>query len=139
MERGSSKHGPELDEQMEREDEPILRTGQPERTEEWREPEPFAPEHLDLELPEDQEPAAPRGMTTADVELRSDIARWLPPHKLPEDRAALLEFLQHEGAPDDIVAAIGRLPGGQKFGTIGEIVRTLGIHTEEDDPGHTAT
>ena len=63
MERGSSKHGPELDEQMEGEDESILRTGQPPRTEEWREPEPFDPEHLDLELPEDQEPAAPRGMT----------------------------------------------------------------------------
>ena len=85
MERGSSKHGPELDEQMEGEDESILRTGQPARTEEWREPEPFAPEHLDLELPEDQEPGVPRGMTTGDVELRSDIARWLPPHKLPED------------------------------------------------------
>ena len=109
------------------------------RTEEWREPEPFAPEHLDLELPEDQEPAVPRGMTTGDVELRSDIARWLPPHKLPEGRDALLEFLQHEGAPDDVVAAIGRLPAGRKFGTIGDIVRTLGIHTEEDDPGHAAT
>ena len=139
MERGSSKHGPELDEQMEGEDESILRTGQPPRTEEWREPEPFDPEHLDLELPEDQEPAAPRGMTTGDVDLRSDIARWLPPHKLPEGRDALLEFLQHEGAPDDVVAAIGRLPAGRKFGTIGDIVRTLGIHTEEDDPGHAAT
>jgi hypothetical protein len=132
MERGSSKHGPELDDQMEREDEPLLRSGQPPRTEEWRETEPYDPGHLDLELPEDQEPAAPRGMTPADVELRSDIARWLPPHKLPEDRDALLEFLQHEGAPDDVVAAIGRLPAGRKFGTIGEIVRALGIHTEED-------
>jgi hypothetical protein len=117
---------------MEREDEPILRTGQPSPTEEWREPEPFDPEHLDLELPEDQEPAAPRGMTPAAVDLRSDIARWLPPHKLPEDREALLEFLQHEGAPDDVAAAIGRLPAGRKFGTIGEIVRALGIPYEED-------
>jgi hypothetical protein len=71
-------------------------------------------------------------MTPADVDLRSDIARWPPPHKLPEDHAALLEFLQHEGAPDDVVAALGRLPAGRKFGTIGEIVRTLGIHTEEE-------
>ena len=54
-------------------------------------------------------------------------------------RDALLEFLQHAGAPDDVVAAIGRLPAGRKFGTIGDIVRTLGIHTEEDDPGHAAT
>ena len=132
MERGSSKHGPELDEQMERENESILRTGQPSRTEEWREPEPFDQEHLDLELPEDQEPAAPRGMTPADVDLRSDIARWLPPHKLPEDRDALLEFLQHEGAPDEVADAVGRLPAGRKFGTIGEIVRALGIPYEEN-------
>lgn len=132
MERGSSKHGPELDEQMEGEDESILRTGQPPRTEEWREPEPFDPEHLDQELPPDQEPAAPRGMTPADVDLRSDIARWLPPHKLPEGRDALLEFLRHEGAPDDVVDAIGRLPARQTFATIGEIVRALGIHTEAD-------
>ena len=132
MERGSSKHGPELDEQMEREDESILRTGQPSPTEEWREPEPFDPEHLDQELPPDSEPAAPRGMTPAEVDLRSDIGRWLPPHKLPADRGALLEFLQHEGAPDEVADAVGRLPAGRTFATIGEIVRALGIHTEAD-------
>jgi hypothetical protein len=132
MERGSSKHGPELDEQMEREDESILRTGQPPRTEEWREPEPFDPEHLDQELPPDQEPAAPRGMTPADVDLRSDIARWLPPHKLTEGRDALLEFLRHEGAPDDVADAIASLPAGRRFATIGEIVRALGVPYEDD-------
>ncbi len=133
MERGSSKHGPELDERNgAKRTRPSSEPGQPARTEEWREPEPFDPEHLDLELPEDQEPAAPRGMTPADVDLRSDIARWLPPHKLPADRDALLEFLQHEGAPDDVVDAIASLPARRKFATIGEVVRALGIPYEED-------
>jgi hypothetical protein len=31
-----------------------------------------------------------------------------------------------------VAAAIGRLPAGRKFGTIGEIVRALGIPYEED-------
>lgn len=132
MERGSSKHSPHLDEEMEKEDQTITRTGQQPRPEEWRQTEPFDEPHLDTELPEGDEPAAPRGMTPADVERRADIARWLPPHKFPADRAALLAFLQHEGAPDDVVDAIASLPGRRKFATIGEVVRALGIPYEED-------
>jgi hypothetical protein len=117
---------------MEEEDQTILRAGQPPRSEEWRQPEPFDEPHLDTELPSEQEPAAPRGMTPADVERRADIARWLPPHKLPADRDALLEFLQHEGAPDDVTDAIASLPAGRSFATIGEVARALGIPYEED-------
>jgi hypothetical protein len=129
--RGSSKHGPRLDEEMEEETETITRSGQPPRTEEWRETEPFEEEHLDLELPEAETPAAPPGMTRADVERRSDIARYLPPHKLPASRDTLLDFLQRTGAPDDVVDAISSLPTDREFRTVGEIVRALGIHTEE--------
>jgi hypothetical protein len=52
MERESSKHSPRLDDEMEQETAAIRRTGQPARTEEWRETEPFDPAHLDTELPE---------------------------------------------------------------------------------------
>ena len=70
-------------------------------------------------------------MTPADVERRADIARWLPPHKLPADRDTLLAFVQHEGAPDDVTGALASLPARRKFATIGEIVRALGIPYEE--------
>lgn len=132
MQRDSSKHGPRVNEEMEEEDQTILRSGQQPRAEEWRQTEPFEEPHLDTELPAGDEPAAPRGMTPADVERRSDIARWLPPHKFPADRAVLLAFLQHEGAPDDVVDAIASLPGRRKFATIGEVVRALGIPYEEE-------
>ena len=132
MQRESSKHGPRLDEHMEEEDQTITRAGHQPHTEEWRETEPFDEGHLETELPEPQEPAAPRGMTPADVERRADIARWLPPHKLPADRDTLLAFVQHEGAPDDVTDALASLPGRRKFATIGEIVRALGIPYEED-------
>jgi Protein of unknown function (DUF2795) len=134
MQPESSKHSPRLDDGMEAEDQTILRSGQPPRTEEWREPEPFDPGHLETEMPEEEEPAAPQGMTPADVERRSDIARLLPPHKFPANRETLLPFLQHEGAPDDVVDAIASLPARQKFATIGELVRALGIPYEEDRP-----
>lgn len=52
--------------------------------------------------------------------------------KLPADRDTLLEFLQHEGAPDDVIDAIAGLSARRKFATIGEIVRALGIPYEED-------
>ena len=52
MQPESSKHSPRLDDGMEAEDQTILRSGQPPRTEEWREPEPFDPGHLETELPE---------------------------------------------------------------------------------------
>jgi hypothetical protein len=132
MQPESSKHGPRLDEEMEKEDQTILRSGQPAHTEEWRQTEPFDEPHLETEMPGEEEPAAPRGMTPADVERRSDIARWLPPHKFPADRDTLLPFLQHEGAPDDVVDAIASLPARRKFATIGEVVRALGIPYEED-------
>jgi hypothetical protein len=131
MERGSSKHGPRLDEEMEQEDQTITRSGQPPHTEEWRETEPFEEGHLDLALPEDEAPAAPPGMTTEDVERRSDIARYLAPHKLPASRGTLLDLLQRTGAPDDVIDAIGQLPADHEFRTVGEIVRALGIRTEE--------
>ena len=134
MQPDSSKHSARLDDGMESEDQTIRRSGQPPRTEEWREPEPFDPGHLETEMPEEEEPAAPRGMTPADVERRSDIARLLPPHKFPANRETLLPFLQHEGAPDDVVDAIASLPARQKFATIGELVRALGIPYEEDRP-----
>jgi hypothetical protein len=132
MERGSSKHGPRLDEEMEDEDQTILRSGQPPHTEEWRQTEPFDEPHLETQLPADEEPAAPHGMTPADVERRADIARWLPPHKFPADRGTLLEFLQHEGAPDDVADTIASLPARRRYATIGEVVRALGIPYEED-------
>jgi hypothetical protein len=41
MDRGSSKHGPQRDDEMERETEDITRTGEPQPGEEWRQTEPF--------------------------------------------------------------------------------------------------
>jgi len=66
MERGSDKHSPRLDDELEREDQTITRSGQPPHTEESRETEPFEEPLLDEELPADEAPGTP---------ARADIAR----------------------------------------------------------------
>jgi hypothetical protein len=130
MERGSAKHGPRVDDELEHEDQPITRGNQPPHTEEWRETEPFVDEHVDLNVPPGESPGTPAGMTPADVAARSDIARWLEPHAFPADRDTMLGYLQREGAPDEVTDAISRLPAGQSFSRTGDVIRALGIPTE---------
>ncbi len=129
MERGSSKHGARLDEELEHETQSITRTGQPPHTEEWRETEPFDERHLSL--PADHEPGTPPGMTPADVDRRSDLARYLPRGDFPADRDTLVGQLERTWAPDDVTDTVRRLPEGSRFAAFGDVVRALGIPTEQ--------
>jgi hypothetical protein len=129
-ERGSFKHGPRLDDQMEQEDEPIVRAGQPAHTEEWRQTEPFEENYLEEELPPSEQPGTPAGLTPADVDRRFDIARWLEPHKFPADRDTMLGYLRDTGAPDEVIDAISRLPARHEFTRSAEVLSALGLPTE---------
>lgn len=125
MDRGSSKHSPRVDDELEQETESITHSGQPAHTEEWRETEPMDESHLDT--PADQAP----GLTPAEIDRRSEIARYLPPpHELPATRGGLLSYLERTGAPDEVVAEIRRLPAGQEYTSAGQIARALGIPEE---------
>jgi Protein of unknown function (DUF2795) len=128
MERASSKHGPQRDDELEREDREITHTGEPQPGPEWRQTEPFNEPQT---TPEEQMVGTPAGMTPSGVNERADIAVYVQPHKLPADRAAILENARQEGAPDEVMDALGRLEGRTVYHTIGEIVRAIGIHTEE--------
>lgn len=48
MERGSDKHGARADDELQREDEPMIRSGRPAHAEEWRQPEPPADDDPDV-------------------------------------------------------------------------------------------
>jgi len=128
MDRASSKHGPWKDDQMERETHDIGHAGEP-HLQEWRQTEPFDEEFY--QLPEAETPGTPAGMTHADVDRRSDIAIYLPPGKLPADRDKILGYVRRAGATDDVLDALGNLPPHREFRTIGEVVRAIGIPTEE--------
>jgi hypothetical protein len=128
--RGSFKHSARVDDELEEETETLTHTGEPEYAEEWRQTEPVDEDHLDQELPPDEQPGTPAGITEAQVDRRSDIARWLEPHDFPAHRDTMLEYLRHGGAPDEVIDAISGLPARREFTSTADVIRALGIPTE---------
>jgi hypothetical protein len=126
MDRGSSKHGPRLDEQMEQETRGIVQGGPNDaRVEEWHDPEPSGEDQPDVSAvphPDAGEMGgAPTGMTPEDREERSRLGRYLRRSVFPADRAALIAEARENQAPDDIVARLRGLPQGPTFQTVAEV------------------
>ena len=128
----STKHSPRVDEELEHEIQGMVRGGHSTRAEEWRDPEPTAEGDPDIDL----DPAGtlvggtPVGMYPDAVVARAELARWLVRHDFPNDRAALIEAARGRFAPDAVIAELERLPEGQTFERIGDVVRALGYPTE---------
>jgi hypothetical protein len=127
-----TKHGPRLDEQLEQEVQGMLKAERSTRAEEWREVEPPAEGDPDV----DADPAGslvggtPVGMDADAVESRAELARWLTRAPFPGTRSDLVEAARDHRAPDAVVAELERLPDGQTFERIGDVVRALGYPTE---------
>jgi len=135
MERGSSKHGPRVDEQMDREVSGTVQGMAGARAEEWRDPEPAGEDQPDTGSapthdPGDFRAGTPKGMTPGDVEERSRLGRYLTLSALPGDRDALLRNARENEAPADILAELDRLPPDIQFRTVSEVWAALG-HTNE--------
>jgi hypothetical protein len=128
----STKHSPRVDEQLDHELEGMVRSGHATRAEEWRETEPSAEGDPDV----DTDPAGtltggtPVGMDADAVEARAEIARWLDRADFPSTGADLTEAARGHQAPDAVVAVLGRLPEGETFERVGDVVRALGYPTE---------
>ncbi len=129
MERGSSKHSPRLDEQLEHETGPLRQPGHVAHSEEWRQAEPADDEHMTR--PPGHEPGAPAGMTADDIDRRSEVARYLRPGRLPATGAQIRSLLADDGAPDEVLEAAAALKDERQYATAGEVVRAMGIRTEE--------
>jgi Protein of unknown function (DUF2795) len=132
MERGSDKHSPRVDDQLEREVEGTVRGTAGSRVEEWREAEPAGEDQPDVTLvPEgDYGTGAPQGMTSEEVEQRSRLGRYIGRSALPGDRAALRRSAEDLEAPDDVLAQLDRLPPDREFQTVSEVWAALG-HANE--------
>ena len=134
MERGSSKHSPRVDEEMGHEVEGMMRAERPTRAEEWKEAEPSGEDQPDsgvLGEPAERQPAAPPGMTQAEVQLRSELAAALTRAAFPNDESGLLGHLVDTDAPDRLRALIRQLPSGRVYQNVGEVAEALGLHREE--------
>ncbi|MGY1823883.1 DUF2795 domain-containing protein [Geodermatophilus sp. SYSU D00079] len=128
----STKHNPRLDEEMEHEIQGMLKGERATRAEEWREVEPVAEGEPDI----DADPAGslvggtPVGMDADAVVRRAELARWLDRADFPADGPALVEAALDHRAPDAVVEELGRLPEGETYERIGDVVRALGYPTE---------
>jgi len=132
VDRGNSKHGPHLDEQMAEEVRGYVQGGAPTRAEEWKDPEPPGEDQPDILMDPDLERAGtPPGMNPQDVEGRYELARYLRYTGFPADRDALLEMAQSTQAPERIRDDLARLPKGREFTNVTEVWEALGHGVEE--------
>jgi hypothetical protein len=125
LERGSDKHSPRVDEQLEHETQ-SLQQGSPveSRVEEFRE----------QEGPGDDQPTPePRlhevrtgSLDLDDAEARSDMARYLDPAAFPADREGLLANAEANNAPDQVLERLEALPGGRSYGSLPDVWSALG-------------
>jgi hypothetical protein len=128
----STKHSPRVDDELEHEVQGMLRSGHTTRAEEWRDPEPVAEGDPDI----DADPSGtlvggtPVGMDADAVTARTELARWLDRADFPSTGAGLVEAARNHRATDAVVAELGRLPGGDTYERIGDVVRALGYPTE---------
>ncbi|WP_329109171.1 DUF2795 domain-containing protein [Micromonospora sp. NBC_01699] len=132
MDRGSSKHGPRLDDEMSREVASTVHNTAGSRAEEWREPEPSGEDQPgSTRAPTaDTRSGAPAGMTSVEVEERSRLGRFISLSALPGDRAALRRSAEENEAPDEILAQLDQLPPDTEFRTVSEVWAVLGHPNE---------
>lgn len=133
MQHGSDRHGPAQDDRLARETRGQVQGGHSPRVEEWREPESAGDDQPDPSsglVPEDG--GSPAGMDAADVRQRSRLAQYLSPSALPGHRDGLVATAEANGAPDDVLAELRRLPPERPYRTITAIWVALGHGTEDD-------
>jgi hypothetical protein len=127
LERGSDKHSPRLDEELDHETR-SLQQGSPveSRVEEFRE----------QEGPGDGQPTPDARLTggraTAasldldDAEARADIARFLTPSAFPADRETLLADAEDNHAPEAVLDRLRALPEGRAYENVQDVWGALG-------------
>lgn len=128
MDRGSDKHGPRLDEAMAGETEGLVRSGHQTHAEPDRQAEPSGEDQPDVDL----DPAGtltggtPDGMTSDDVEGRSELATYLPRSIFPALGQTLLEAAVANEAPDQVLDLLRGLPTGREYVTLEEAWEATG-------------
>ncbi len=128
----STKHSPRVDEELEHEMQGMLKAERATRSEEWREVEPEAEgdPNIDADPAGTLDGGTPVGMAADAVVARAELARWLDRADFPSTGPALVEAARDHRAPDAVVAELEKLPDGDNYERIGDVVRALGYPTE---------
>jgi hypothetical protein len=131
MERGSDKHSARMDDALGQEVENLVRTGHDSRAD-WNAPEPSGEDQPDVDLMPNGtlSGGVPDGMTEADVERRSELARYLG-RVWPATSEQVLAVAVDNEAPDAILTALRHLPPGQSFANLQELWEAVSGGPEE--------
>jgi hypothetical protein len=128
----STKHSARLDDELQHEVEGMVRSGRSTHAQEWADPEPVAEGDPDVDVsPADTlVGGTPDGMDPDAVVARAELARWLDRADYPNTGPGLVEAARDHRAPDAVVAELRKLPDGETYERIGDVVRALGYPTE---------
>jgi hypothetical protein len=124
-ERGSSQHGPRIDEEMKSETASLVHGAPVEsRAEAWRQMEPAGEDEPD-----------PDAIPARDeIEARSVLAMSLRPSAFPGDRARLIGMAQAENATQEVMSWLDRLPADVTFANVQAVWDALGgMHEHRDN------
>jgi Protein of unknown function (DUF2795) len=130
-EQASAKHGAVEDDAIKRQDRSELQA----RSQEWPDPESAETEAGAVWAPEGRFAGARPLENWQAVELRSDLARRLDRTAFPATRAQLLGVLDAQDAGQRLLDLVSSLPDGTSFGSLGELLRGLGLPVEERPAG----
>jgi hypothetical protein len=125
LERGSDKHSPRVDEELDHETR-SLQQGAPleSRVEEFREQE--GPGE-DQPTPEARLSEGRTGsLDLDDAEARSDIARYLDQSVFPADRDGLVANAEANNAPEAVLERLQALPAGRTYDALPDVWAGLG-------------
>jgi hypothetical protein len=127
LERGSDRHSPRVDEQLDHETR-SLQQGAP--------VESRVEEHREQEGPGEGQPtpgarlsggrATAASLDLDDAETRAGIARFLNPSTFPADREALLADAEGNQAPAEVLERLEALPAGRAYENVQEVWSALG-------------
>jgi hypothetical protein len=126
-----TKHNPRLDDEMKKEVASITH-GSPtdSRAQEFREAEPPADGDAAVDFKRDETvPLTKDGLSPAEIEERSELARWLKPSAFPGDRQTLIDAARENQAPDAVLERLSGLPEG-KYENVNELWTSLGGREE---------
>lgn len=133
MERGSDKHSARQDDALAHEVEGMVRSGHSTHAEEWKDPEPSGEDQPSVSL--DPEGAlvggTPDGMTSADVDGRSELASYLGRHAFPSSAEQVRQTAAANEAPDRILDRLAGLPADRGYQNVQEVWTDLGGGAEE--------
>jgi hypothetical protein len=127
----SAKHGPVGDDAIKRQDRSELQA----RGEEWPDPESADAEAGAVWAPEGRFAGSRPPEDWQAIELRSELARRLNRTAFPATRSHLLAALDAQEAGQRLLDLVSSLPDGASFGSLGELLRGLGLPVEERPAG----